>query len=173
MSVAPNKEPTPASVVKNSAQQTADRITDEQHALGFDHIQTMSFAQLLDAIGTDATKASQVVRARPSDVGELLQLGMATRTTTALVLFASARYELIRDAGDRQAIVRSILQVSGPGSAELKESMVALLKDRDKPAYQAALAELDVDAIEKSRRIRAARSLWPTMSIGPRTVRGS
>ncbi|MEP6862493.1 MAG: hypothetical protein ABJE66_17860 [Deltaproteobacteria bacterium] len=152
MSVASEKGPTPVSVVTASAQKTADRITGEQKQAGLDHIQTMSLAQILDAIGTDANRASLTVRARPGDVGELLQLGMATRQATALVLLAATRCELVRGADDREVIVRSILRVGGPGSSELKESMVALLKDRDKPAYQTALAKMDVDAIEKSRR---------------------
>jgi len=159
MNAASENGPTPVSVVKTSAQQTADRITNDQHEAGLDQIQAMSHAQVLAAIGTDAKKASMVIQARPSDVGELLQLGLATHQATAFVLLAAARYELVRGAVDRQAIVRSILRISGPGCGEIKESVVALLKDRDKPAYQQVLAEMDVSAIGKSERDQGASKL--------------
>lgn len=142
----------PEDVVMGAARDRADAITEEERRAGLAGVQSMSLQRLLAAIGTDAHVASLAIRARPGEVGEMLELAMSTQRATALVLLAATRFEIVRDAGDRDAIVRSVARIDGAHAHAIKEAMLAILRDTDRPAYQRLLATMDVKQVEDARR---------------------
>ncbi|MEO8844348.1 MAG: hypothetical protein ABI704_22380 [Kofleriaceae bacterium] len=120
---------TPASTTVAAAERTKDEIDSEQRAVGLEHVYSMSVAKLVDAVGTDLNVASVVIRARPEDVGEMLQFSTNSRKATAILLVMAVRFELGRSTENAAPIMSSIMRLDGPGAAEVKSSVKAASDD--------------------------------------------
>jgi hypothetical protein len=122
---------TPISTSLAAAQRTKDEIDTEQRSAGLEKVYSMSVADLVDRVGTNLTLASIVIRARPEDVGEMLQFSFNTRKATAILLTMAVRFELGRSQENAAPIMSSIMRLDGPGAAEVKSSIKAASDDAD------------------------------------------
>jgi hypothetical protein len=120
---------TPASTTLAAAERTKDEIDAAQRAAGLENIYTMSVPKLVDAIGTNLNVASIVIRARPEDVGEMLQFSTNARKATAILLVMAVRFEIGRSQENSAPIMSSIMRLDGPGAAEVKSSIKAASDD--------------------------------------------
>jgi len=120
---------TPASTTLAAAERTKDEIDAAQRAAGLENIYTMSVPKLVDAIGTNLNVASIVIRARPEDVGEMLQFSTNARKATAILLVMAVRFEIGRSQENSAPIMSSIMRLDGPGAAEVKNSIKAASAD--------------------------------------------
>ena len=120
---------TPVSVTKEAAQESKRSLNREQHEVGLDNIYVMTLPQIVAAVGTNSRVASIVVRARPDDVGEMLQIAMGSQRSTAMILLITVRYELGRSQDNASSISRSIMRLDGPRAAEIKSAVHAASDD--------------------------------------------
>lgn len=110
----------------------------DQKRPGAGKLESLPISSLLEAVGHDVTVASLVVRSRPGDVGELLQIAMNEGRPAAPLILAAARYEMQNGSVGADAIGRSVMRLVGRNSDEIKASLGSVMKDLGLGAQQAA-----------------------------------
>jgi len=102
-------------------------------AIDPDRVNAMSVAELMAVIGGDPDVAAQVTRLRPMEAGEVVQAAYrAGRTATAAAMLAAMRFDLLQTLGsstEAQLLVRSVMRLTGPGSAEVKAALHAVIDE--------------------------------------------